>query len=38
MAVTRMLMRGDSPAVRLVGAGIAGIGLTLLVQQIVPGV
>ena len=37
MTVTRLLTRrAESVAVRLVGAGIAGVGLTLLVQQIVP--
>ena len=39
MQVTRSLSRGDfgtSPQ-RLVGAGIAGIGLAVLMQQIVPG-
>jgi len=37
--VTRSLLRGSSDlsAVRLVGAGIAGIGLAILVQQVIPG-
>ena len=37
--VTRSLARGspDLPAVRLVGAGIAGIGLAVLMQQVMPG-
>ena len=37
--VTRALARGspDLSAVRLVGAGIAGIGLAILMQQIIPG-
>jgi urease accessory protein len=37
--VTRLLLRGsaDLSAVRLVGAGIAGIGLAFLMQQVVPG-
>ena len=37
---TRALVRGsaDLGRVRLVGAGIAGIGLAILMQQIVPGV
>ena len=37
--VTRLLVRRspDLSAVRLVGAGIAGIGLAILMQQIIPG-
>jgi len=37
--VTRSLARGspDLPAVRLAGAGIAGIGLAILMQQVMPG-
>ena len=37
--VTRSLASGsrDLPAVRLVGAGIAGIGLAVLMQQVIPG-
>lgn len=37
--VTRSLARGspDLSAVRLVGAGIAGIGLAILMQQVIPG-
>jgi urease accessory protein len=37
--LTRSLVRGSSDlsAVRLVGAGIAGIGLAILMQQIIPG-
>ena len=37
--LTRSLMRGSSnlSAVRLVGAGIAGIGLAILMQQVIPG-
>lgn len=37
--VTRSLVRAssDMSAVRLVGAGIAGIGLAILVQQVIPG-
>ena len=37
--LTRSLMRGasDLSAVRLVGAGIAGIGLAILIQQVIPG-
>ncbi len=37
--VTRALARGspDLSAVRLVGAGIAGIGLAILMQQVIPG-
>ncbi|HET9175406.1 MAG TPA: HupE/UreJ family protein, partial [Pseudolabrys sp.] len=37
--VTRSLVRRspDLSAVRLVGAGIAGIGLAILMQQIIPG-
>jgi urease accessory protein len=38
MSVTRTLTRrADAVSVRLVGAGIAGIGLAVLVQQIIPG-
>jgi len=36
MGVTRALLRGDAVKLRLLGAGIAGIGLAVLVQQIVP--
>ena len=37
--MTRSLARGslDLSAVRLVGAGIAGIGLAILMQQVIPG-
>jgi len=37
--VTRALVRGpsDLATVRLVGAGIAGIGLAILMQQVIPG-
>ena len=37
--VTRLLVRGSSDlsAVRLVGAGIAGIGLAVLMQHVIPG-
>lgn len=37
--LTRSLVRGASElsAVRLVGAGIAGIGLAILMQQVIPG-
>ncbi len=37
--LTRSLVRGasDLSAVRLVGAGIAGIGLAILMQQVIPG-
>ena len=39
MSVARMLMRraDDHSSLRLVGAGIAGIGLAVLMQQIIPG-
>jgi urease accessory protein len=39
MSVARMLMRraDDRTSLRLVGAGIAGIGLAVLMQQIIPG-
>ncbi len=39
MSVARMLMRraDDHSPLRLVGAGIAGIGLAVMVQQIIPG-
>ena len=39
MSVARILMRRayDHSSLRLVGAGIAGIGLTVLMQQIIPG-
>lgn len=36
MTVTRMLRQPAGLAVRLIGAGVAGIGVTFLVQQIVP--
>lgn len=36
MSVARMLMRSDAVKLRLVGAGIAGIGLAVLAQQIIP--
>jgi urease accessory protein len=40
MAVARALARraAEVPPLRLVGAGIAGIGLTFVVQQLIPGV
>ena len=39
MSVARMLMRraADVPPLRLIGAGIAGIGLAVFLQQIMPG-
>ena len=39
MQITRSLSRHDfvTPPLRLIGAGIAGIGLAVLMQQIVPG-
>jgi urease accessory protein len=36
MVVARMLLRSDVVKLRLIGAGIAGIGLAVLVQQIIP--
>jgi urease accessory protein len=36
MTIARMLMRSDAVKLRLIGAGIAGIGLAVLVQQILP--
>ena len=39
MGVTRAIVRkgaGDRLTVRLIGAGIAGIGLAVLMQQIIP--
>jgi urease accessory protein len=36
MGVARMLLRSDVVKLRLIGAGIAGIGLAVLVQQIIP--
>jgi urease accessory protein len=38
MSMTRLLMQPDALRLRLVGAGIAGIGLAILVQQLVPAV
>ena len=40
MAATRLAVRrhADLPALRLVGAGIAGIGLAVFVLQVIPGV
>jgi urease accessory protein len=36
MTVARVLVRSDAVKLRLIGAGIAGIGLAVLVQQIIP--
>ena len=36
MGIARMLVRSDAVKLRLVGAGIAGIGLAVLVQQLIP--
>ena len=36
MSVARVLVRSDAVKLRLIGAGIAGIGLAVLVQQIIP--
>jgi hypothetical protein len=33
-----LLMQADAVRLRLVGAGIAGIGIAILVQQVVPAV
>jgi urease accessory protein len=38
MRIARLLMQPDGLRLRLVGAGIAGIGLAILVQQAVPAV
>jgi urease accessory protein len=38
MSVARLLMQADALRLRLVGAGIAGIGFAILVQQLVPAV
>ena len=38
MRVARLLIQGDAIRLRLVGAGIAGMGIAILVQQIVPAV
>jgi urease accessory protein len=38
MRVARLLMQPDAVRLRLVGAGIAGIGIAILVQQLVPAV
>lgn len=37
MRVARLLMQPDAVRLRLVGAGIAGIGIAILAQQLVPG-
>jgi urease accessory protein len=36
MSAARVLLRSDAVKLRLIGAGIAGIGLAVLVQQIIP--
>ena len=36
MTVARIIARKDEAKLRLVGAGIAGIGLAVLVQQLIP--
>ncbi len=36
MSAARVLVRSDVVKLRLVGAGIAGIGLAVLMQQIIP--
>ena len=36
MRVAQLLMQGDALRLRLIGAGIAGIGIAVLVQQVVP--
>jgi urease accessory protein len=36
MSIARILTRSDAVKLRLVGAGIAGIGLAVLVQQLIP--
>lgn len=38
MSVARLLMQADALRLRLVGAGIAGMGFAILVQQLVPAV
>jgi urease accessory protein len=38
MRVAQLLMQPDAVRLRLVGAGIAGIGIAILVQQLVPAV
>ncbi len=38
MRVALLLMQGDALRLRLAGAGIAGIGIAILVQQVVPAV
>ncbi len=38
LRVARLLMQPDAVRLRLVGAGIAGIGIAILVQQLVPAV
>jgi urease accessory protein len=36
MSIARIVARKDAVKLRLIGAGIAGIGLAVLVQQIIP--
>jgi hypothetical protein len=36
MGLARAFARSDAVRLRLIGAGIAGVGLAVLVQQIVP--
>ncbi len=36
MSIARLLARRDTVKLRLIGAGIAGIGLAVLVQQLIP--
>jgi urease accessory protein len=38
MRAARLLMQPDAVRVRMIGAGIAGIGIAILVQQLVPAV
>ena len=38
MRVARLLMLGDGLRLRFIGAGIAGIGIAVLMQQVVPAV
>jgi len=36
MSIARLFVRSDAAKLRLIGAGIAGIGLAVLVQQLIP--
>ena len=36
MSIARLFVRSDAVKLRLIGAGIAGIGLAVLVQQLIP--